>query len=518
MANRSLSLQPAYDPRNPKRNEAEKEKHGFDLLTIPWLRRFLLWKHNRTSLQLILLFFALCVIYDGFFGEQLAPKNFATTASWIDYRFILVLVIVGLGNLFCMSCPFVLVSHSLQKRIGLNRNWPDWLKGKWLALGLLLLLFFFYEQLSFWDNPFFTALVTSLYFGGAIIIDSIFKGNAFCRYVCPLGLFNQAYAMVSPTEVKSKSFQYCSSCATKECVRGRTENHLTRQTEEQNKPGSPIVIEIKTKQSQHQIEQEGCQMSLYMGTKQSNINCTYQLACARSCPYSNVGFEFRNPLRELWTNIKTRDMSVAVTAIVLLFASLSNAGAMIGPVQDFERWLGDTTGLRDNFWSFTLLFGLIALASPVLFGWLATFFTQKLAQTDEPLSAIFKRFGIGLLPLGLGIWMAHYFFHFVVGAGGFIPAFQNIFVRLGLPIFGQPNWKGGAILPYELIFPLQILMIYGGFMGSAIAIYQISRKMYKKKAARRAMLPFLILALLVGIIAVLIMTQPMQARGALPSS
>lgn len=515
MAQKTITLQPGYDPRNPKRYEAEKEHHGFDLLRVPWLRRILLWKHSRTVLQLILLFGALCIIYDGFFGDQFAPKNFATTASWIDYRFILILSIVALGNLFCMSCPFVLVSHNIQKKIGLNRNWPNWLKGKWIALGLLLAILFSYEQFSFWNSPFLTALVTVLYFAGAVGVDLIFKGNSFCKYVCPLGLFNQAYAMVSPTEVKSKSFQYCSSCATKECVRGRTSNHLNLQTAGENKPDSPPVIQIKKKQEAGEVEQEGCQMSLYMGTKLSNIDCTYQLSCARACPYSNVGFEFRNPLRELWLNLKKREMSVAVTALALAFGSLSNAGAMIGPFQELQTWLGNTIGLRDNFWSYTLIFLLAVLALPALFGWLTTLLTQKLARTNEPLSGIFKRYAVGLLPLGAGIWMSHYFFHFVVGAGGLIPAFQNVFVKPGVPLFGRPNWESGAILPYDFIFPVQLLMIYGGFMGSALAIYQISRKMYKKKAARRAMLPFLLLALLLAVIAVLIMSQPMQARGAL---
>ncbi len=515
MEKRTISLQPVYDPRNPKRNEAGKEKHGFDLLSIPWLRRLLLWKHSRTVLQLILLLGAAGIIYDGFFGDQFAAKNFATTASWIDYRFLLVLVIVGLGNIFCMSCPFVLVSHSVQKKLGLNRNWPNWLKGKWLALALLLLILYSYEQFSFWNSPFLTATVTVLYFGGAVLVDTVFKGNAFCKYVCPLGLFNQAYAMVSPTEVKSKSFRYCTSCTTKECVRGRTSDHLDRKTAILDRPTDPKVLAIKALQAKGQVEQQGCQMSLYMGTKQSNLDCTYQLSCARACPYNNVGFEFRNPLAELWTNIKKREFSLAATALVLAFASLANAGAMIGPFQEFQTRLGELSGLRDNFWSYTLIFLLVALALPAFFGWLASFLTQKLAGTPESVSAIFKRLAPGLLPLGLGIWMAHYFFHFVVGASGIIPAFQNIFVRLGLPLFGRPSYSGGSLIPYDFIFPLQIIMIYGGLMGSALAIYQISRKLYKRKPSRRAMLPFLALALLLAIVAVLIMTQPMQTRGSL---
>ncbi|HEX2912641.1 MAG TPA: 4Fe-4S binding protein [Chloroflexia bacterium] len=483
MAHKVIELQPLYDPVNPKRGE-DKERHGFDLYSIPLLRRVLLWKHSRTVFQLILLVAAAGVIFDGFFGRPQSPRNFATVASWIDYRFLLVLVILLVGNLFCMSCPFVLVSHGIQKRVGLNRNWPRWLKGKWLALGLLVLILFSYEQFSIWDSPFLTATVCVLYFASAVLTDFIFKGNSFCKYVCPLGLFNQTYSMLSPTEVKSKSFAFCKSCTTKECVKGDATHH-----------------------------QEGCQMSLYMGTKQSNIDCTYQMSCARACPYHNVGLEFRNPIRELWTNIKKRDFSLGAVALVLCFASLTNAGSMIGPFQDFQRTIGNVTGLTNNFWSYTLIFLFFALALPAFFGWLTTWLTQKMARTSEPLSAIFKRYAVGLLPLSFSFWLAHYAFHFIVGGGGVWPTIQDMFERLGFPILGKPAWGNPGLLPYSVIFPLQLIVIYGGFMASGVAIYQISRKMYKKRVARTAMLPFMVLALVLAIAAVLIMAQPMQARG-----
>ncbi len=488
MERRTITLQPIYDPLNPKRGE-DKERHGFDLYAIPLLRRILLARHSRTVFQSILLVAALAVIWDGFFGDQLSPRNFATTGAWIDYRFLLVMVILLVGNLFCMSCPFVMVSHGLQKRFGLNRVWPNWLKGKWISLGLLVLILFVYEQASLWDSPALTASVTVLYFAGAILTDTIFKGNAFCKYVCPLGLFNQTYAMLSPTEVKSKSASFCKSCTTKECIKG-----------------------------DQKTAQEGCQMSLYMGTKQSNIDCTYQMSCARACPYHNVGLETRNPLRELWTNVKKRDFSLGAVALVLSFTCLTNAGSMIGPFNDFQRWVGNLTGLRDNFWSYTLIFLIFALILPALVGWLTTWLTQKLARTNEPLSSIFKRFALGLLPLSFSVWIAHYLFHFTVGAAGIWPTIQNLLARLGLPIFGQPNWKTEPLLPYSWIQPLQFTIIYVGFMASGVAIYQISRKMYKKKVARRAMLAYLGLAFLLAVAAFLIMTQPMQARGTIVST
>ena len=484
MERKIIQLQPIFDPANPRRYE-DKERHGFDLYRLKFFRRLILARHSRTVLQAILLVAALLVIVDGFFGPDNVARNFATVGAWIDYRFVLVMVILLAGNLFCMACPFVMVSHAVQKRIGLNRVWPRWLKGKWISLGLLLFLLFSYEQFSLWNSPMLTATVTLLYFGGAILTDTIFKGNAFCKYVCPLGLFNQTYAMLSPTHVTSKSLAFCKDCTTKECIKGDATSH-----------------------------QEGCQMSLYMGTKSSNIDCTYQMSCARACPYHNVGLELRNPLRELWTNVRKRDFSLGVVALVLGFAAIMNAGSMVEPFQGFERTVGNLTGLRDNFWSYTLVFGIVVLLLPALLGWLTSFLTQQIAHTDESVGTIFKRFSLGLLPLSFSMWIAHYMFHFNIGGAGLWPSFQNTLARLGLPIFGTPRWNTGSLLPYQFVSTAQLVILYIGLMSSGVAIYAISRKMYKRKVARRAMLPFLGLALLLAIVAALVLSLPMIPRGA----
>lgn len=485
---RVINLQPIFVPPTP----GPGEKHGFDLLSIGWLRRILLWRHTRKVFQISLLIAAIAVIFDGLTGDQYAPKNLATTSTWIDYRFVLVLSILLVGNLFCMSCPFVLVSHSLQKKIGLNRAWPTWLKGKWIASGLLLVILYAYEQFSLWNNPFLTAVVTLAYFGGAIVVDGLFKGNAFCKYVCPLGMFNQVYAMVSPTEVKSKSFAYCKSCTTKECVKGN---------EHSGKNGVN--------------HQEGCQTQLYIGTKQSNLDCTYALSCVKACPYSNVALETRPFGRELWVNIKKREFSLGVAVMVVTFGALTNAGGMVNGFTDVEAAIARALGLNE-FWAYTLIFLLLTTVIPAGVALLASQLSLRMSRShDYDWRGVFKRFAPGLLPLSLGIWTAHYFFHFVVGGGGGWPTLQNLFKRIGFPILGEPNWATGALLPYGFILPIQLLFIYGGFLLTSVSMYQISRQMFvrKRKTAQRAMIAWVGLALLLALVAMYIMFQPMQARG-----
>jgi hypothetical protein len=57
-------------------------------------------------LQIPLLLISVAMILHGLFGPSLAPKNLATTLSWLHFRGILVLVLLCTGNFFCLACPF----------------------------------------------------------------------------------------------------------------------------------------------------------------------------------------------------------------------------------------------------------------------------------------------------------------------------------------------------------------------------------------------------------------------------
>ena len=48
-------------------------------------------------------------------GPQLAPKNLSTLAVWVHYRGLLVVVLLAVGNLFCMGCP-LLVPRAIARR------------------------------------------------------------------------------------------------------------------------------------------------------------------------------------------------------------------------------------------------------------------------------------------------------------------------------------------------------------------------------------------------------------------
>src|ERR1700741_3968224 len=118
---------------------------AFDLFELPIVGRFLQWRHARTVSQIPLLLIAIVMIVHGLFGPALAPKNLATTLSWVHFRGALVLVLLCAGNFFCMACPFMLVRQWARRVFRPVLNWPRALRNKWLSVALFVLILFSYE-------------------------------------------------------------------------------------------------------------------------------------------------------------------------------------------------------------------------------------------------------------------------------------------------------------------------------------------------------------------------------------
>ncbi len=155
-------------------------------------------------MQLAVLLIVIAVIVDGLFGTQVGAMNLAGVIPWIHWRGVIIIGLLALGNVFCYGCPFLLPRTIARKLFGGlgRRRWPQALRSKWLAVALLATFLWAYEAFSLWDRPWITAWIAITYFLGALIVDSIFSGAAFCKYVCPIGQFNFVQSLVSPFEVK----------------------------------------------------------------------------------------------------------------------------------------------------------------------------------------------------------------------------------------------------------------------------------------------------------------------------
>src|ERR1700691_2750061 len=218
-------------------------------MRVPGLRHLFRWRHLRTVLQVPLLIVSVAMILDGLLGPTLAPKNFATTLSWVHFRGALVLVLLCAGNFFCLACPFMMVRDFARRFLKPVLNWPRRLRNKWLSVGLFVTILFSYELFGLWASPWWTAWLIVAYFVAALGIDGAFKHASFCKFVCPIGQFNFVASTLSPFEIKVRDQGVCTSCQTLDCIRGRRE------------PASDLVV-IR-----------GCELALFQPRKIGNMDC-----------------------------------------------------------------------------------------------------------------------------------------------------------------------------------------------------------------------------------------------------
>ena len=462
----------------------------------PVLGRFLRWKHARTALQSFTLAIAAVVVLDGFVGPSRAPDNLAGVLPWVHWRGLVVLALLVAGNLFCMSCPFMLVRRPAKRWLPANRNWPRFLRAKWLAAGLLIFFFWAYEAYDLWASPWLTAWVATAYFLAAFVVDGMFKGAAFCKYVCPIGQFHFVNAMASPFEVKVRRRSACLECLTKDCIRGRLE------------PGSGATL------------QRGCELYLFQQRKHGNLDCTFCLECIQACPYDNLGVIARNPLDEFRRDTNRSGVGrlsqrpdFAMLALVLIFGSLLNAFGMVGPVFRFERWLAGVlgTGSEPLVLGVVFLIGLVVI--PLVLVGYAAWSSRMLAGSAVPILAVASRFSFSLVPMGFAMWTAHYGFHFLTGGMTIIPVSQQFLLDLGIGAFGQPDRNLAAVLPMSVIDTVELVVLQAGLLATLVAVAATSRSLFGRDAWRRGMASWAGLAVLLFAASTWLLSQPMEMRG-----
>jgi hypothetical protein len=471
------------------------ESSAFDLLKVPVIGRLFRWRHARTLFQIPTLVIGIVMIIHGLFGPTLAPKNLATTVSWVHFRGALVLVLLCAGNLFCMACPFMLVRQWARRLFRPRFTWPRNLRNKWLSAGLFALILFVYELFDLWSSPWWTAWLIVAYFAAILVIDGFFKHAVFCKFVCPIGQFNFVASTLSPLEVKVRDEGVCVPCTTKDCIRGRRD-------------ASDLVV-----------IQRGCELALFQPAKSGNMDCTFCLECVQACPHDNVGILGRPPASELMTDPRrsgigffSRRPDIAALALVFTFGALLNAFGMVSPVYVLESWLGRVLHVTHEAPVLGLIFVVALVVEPVLMLGLAAWLTRVWAGSRRATLPLIVRYAYGLVPLGFGMWLAHYSFHFLTGFLTLIPVAQNAVASLGRPLLGKPLWTLTGI-PTRFVQPLEFGFLILGLAGSLLVTHHLAEDDAEAGAhAVRAFIPWAAICLLLWVAAVWLILQPMEMR------
>jgi ferredoxin len=464
-------------------------------MQVPGLRRLFHWRPLRTVLQIPVLMVSVAMILDGLLGPSLAPKNLATTLSWVHFRGALVLVLLCAGNFFCLACPFMLVRNMARRFFRPRLNWPQKLRNKWLSVGLWALILFCYEEFSLWSSPWWTAWLIVAYFLTVLVVDGLFKHASFCKFVCPIGQFNFVAATISPLEVKVRDLEVCDDCATKDCIRGR-------------RAAGPELVVI----------QRGCELALFQPLKVGNMDCTFCLDCVHACPHDNIGILSRLPASELMIDPRrsgigrfSQRKDLAALAIVFSFGALLNAFGMVSPVYALESWLARVFRVNSKAPVLGLLFAMFLLLEPAVLLGLAAWLTQIGRGSKRALLPLAVRYTYGLVPLGFGMWLAHYSFHFLTGLYTVVPVTQSAAARLGWTFMGSPRWTWLGI-PLRAVEPLEIGFLVLGLVGSLLVIYQLAESDCAENPLR-AFAPWAAVSVVLWVAAMWMMLQPMDMRG-----
>jgi len=467
-------------------NSLQNYRVQIDILRLPLLGRFLVWKHSRTVFQVLLFALAAAIIIDGLIGSQLAPKNVATVAAWVHYRGLVVLALLLAGNLFCAACPFML-PRKFAKWLGRpERRWPKALRNKWLALAGLLGIVYAYELFDLWSSPWLTAWVTVAYFATAFVLEAFFTRNSFCLYVCPLGTFNFLYSTVSPLHISSRNLQTCRDCQGHECINGSA-------------------------------TQQGCQLELFVPTMQSNLDCTFCLDCVKACPYDNVALAARPPGDELFRQSWPRRLDLALLAILAAFMALTNAFAMTPPVYSLETQLAAWLHTRSEAIVLGAIFLIQAVLGPIGLVYSAAWLGRLFTAGKSSLNRLVIRYAYGFVPLGFAIWFGHYLFHFLTGAMTIVPAFQTFFAQtLDWPLLGEPNWDlARRFVP--MVSTIQLLqsgITYAGLLTALALTFTAARQGQRnRRNVLLEALPWLVLLIGLALASGATFLLPMEMRG-----
>jgi cytochrome c oxidase assembly factor CtaG/polyferredoxin len=469
----------------------------FDVLALPVIGAALKSARVRGAIRWVMLIGALAIIVDGLVGPREASTNIAGTWTWTHWRGFAAITLVAGGNLACMTCPLIAPRTFLRRFITPRFRWPRALSTKWLAAVLIMAWLLSYEIWSLWDSSFATAWIIAGYFVVVTVVDLLFEGATFCKWLCPIGQYQMALSVASPLEVGMRLTDVCSNCQTQDCLRGNA--------------AAP-----------------GCGTGLFMPKKVGNLDCTFCLDCVSACPHDNIGLLTRVPFVDItqdrWRSsigVLAKRMDFMVLLAVIAVGGFANAIAMTEPalafVQDCSEWMGG------NFLAVmcVVLASIIAIALPMVVASLI----GSTSRADIRLR--FSHMTLSLLPLSIAMWLAHLGFHFVTGFRSALPPLQRAAQDLGVNGLGSPQWSENccSIMPAWLV-PAQFMILGAGLLVSLSLMWSRAERSIEPDirtslptmfaVARRGFIGMLA-SLCWWAIGVWIVLQPMQMRGLLNS-
>ncbi|MBI5666327.1 MAG: 4Fe-4S binding protein [Nitrospirae bacterium] len=461
-----------------------------NILDIPPVKRFLKSAWFQPVFQIPMLVFFIIIIIAGLFDVQMGDRNIATLLMWTVWWAGIIFTFVFFGRIWCMTCPYGAVQDWIQRLFTFNKDFPKPVRNVWLSS-------FLFFGLTWWDSysgivnkPVLTAYILLGLFAAAVGIAVVFKGRAFCRYVCPIGGLIGIYSMFSPIELRNKCLDVCRQHKVKECVKGTETSYP-------------------------------CPMFQTPMTLDRNNYCNFCSECIKSCSQDNIVIRFRSFAKDLWFAAKGH-MDEAYLAMTLVGITIVLTGEMVEP---WHMWM-DATGKIIPFSTLgitshasiekitsltTLTIGSLIVPSLLLA--VTALMVRKSTRPESLLSfrETFVQFAYMFIPVGLSMHLAHNISHLFKEGPGIVPAIQRTLNEYTGTNMGEPDWNVTPLMGDEAIFWFQMVIFIILNLFSLYAGYRIAVRYYKEKALK-AFIPMAALAVLLMMINVFILGQPMSPR------
>lgn len=365
------------------------EEARVDLFALfPGIKRFYQHRRNLFYLRTFGDVSFTIIIVLGLFGPQDPARNVSLFLAWGIWWVSIVMSWFFLGRFWCGICPFPGVGRILQALgLSLNREPPFFLTKHCTSFALIFFALIIWTEsvteMKQW--PLGTALLLLSILLGASIMATLFRGQSWCRYLCPMGKIIGSAATLSMIELRP-DLGKCRTCRTFPCKKG-TESAA------------------------------GCPVYLGAFNIKNNIDCLLCGRCLSLCDRDSPRLNLRSPFVELIIN-KGRHLTCSLIIPFLVGSQMARFIQHTGPYGVVEQWL-----FGSNAFAFTLLLGLGFVFAVLVIRMGAHLFKT----TEDPSFGKFSPMVPVLVPLAFTGELAYRLDYFLANIGDVVPIFGRQF-------------------------------------------------------------------------------------------
>lgn len=386
-------------------------------------------------------------------------NNAGMVITWLIWFPLLPLSAFLFGRVWCGMCPIAGIGELASKLKKFDLPVPKIIKRLdfWLVIISFLLIDYLEVYFGVPDKPWATGMLLVIIVGLSALFCVLYERKTFCRYLCPLAGMLGAYSTLSVVEVRGNKKICQTQCGTMSCYKG-TERAA------------------------------GCPMFSYPASLETSTRCMMCLNCVKSCENRGVQINIRPPMQELWHQALPL-FSLSFFGVMLVGMMANKQFPHLTTWLTKEQALGWTEGI-----SHPVLF-FFFLAAAVIPFYLAS--SLSAAASQEKTSENMARYGIAFIPLAFSGHMAHLAHEWLgEGSSTLIQYLVKVYdsVVHGIAI----GTRDVVLSPYihsSIITFLKVMIVMGGFVGTAFALIMIARRFSEKNVFAR-ILPHLLLLLL----------------------